>query len=152
MAGARAHEFDAVLCCKLDRFGRSMIDCVNLIQELDRLSIRFICATQPIDTDHRSANASLFLNIIAAFSEFERAMIRERVAAGMKRYSQDYESGKVGRSVQSRSGKNLAPHRPRRVFDRQKVRDLAAQGLSVRKIAKEMGVGRGTIERTLKGT
>ena len=56
----------------------------------------------------------------------------------------------MGKAVHSRSGKNLPPHRPRKVFDRKKVVELRRQGMSLRGIAKEMGIGLGTVTRTLK--
>jgi len=52
--------------------------------------------------------------------------------------------------VRSRSGKNLAPHRPKKIFDRDKVAQLRTQGLSVRQIAKKLGIGVGTASRTLQ--
>ncbi len=48
------------------------------------------------------------------------------------------------------TGKDLPPHRPRKIFDRQKVVELAEQGLSLRHIAKRMGIGLGTVSRTLQ--
>jgi DNA invertase Pin-like site-specific DNA recombinase len=40
-------------------------------------------------------------------AEFERKLIRERSAAGLRRYRSDYDSCKVGKETRSRSGKNL---------------------------------------------
>jgi site-specific DNA recombinase len=45
MADARMKKFDVLLCWKLDRFGRSLVDCLNNIQELGRCGIRFIAVT-----------------------------------------------------------------------------------------------------------
>ena len=45
--------------------------------------------------------------------------IRHEVLANHNR--EDYENGNVGKTVHSRSGENLPPHRPRRIFDRNKV-------------------------------
>ncbi len=59
-------------------------------------------------------------------------------------------SGKVGKTVHSRSGKDLPPHRPRKIFDRQKVVELSEQGLSLRQIAKRIGIGLATVSRTLQ--
>jgi transposase len=56
----------------------------------------------------------------------------------------------VGKTVYSRSGRNLPPNRPRRIFDREQVVRLRQQGLSMRQIAKKMGVGLGTVTRTLR--
>src|SRR5215468_1641028 len=58
-------------------------------------------------------------------------------------------AGKVGKTVRSRSGKNLPPFRPKRIFDRDKVGQLRAQGLSIRAIARKLGIGVGTAARTL---
>ena len=85
--------------------------------------------------------------MLGAAAEFERALIRERAQADQARYKQDFESGKVGRTVYSRSGRNLPPHRPRRVFDRDEVLRLRRQGWSYRQIAKSLGLGLGTSGR-----
>ena len=66
--------------------------------------------------------------MFGAAAEFERALTRERTQAGRLRYKQDFESGKVGKSVSSRSGRNLPPHRFKKVFDRQEVLRLRSQG------------------------
>jgi hypothetical protein len=47
----------------------------------------------------------------------------------------------VGKGVYSRSGRNLPPHRPRRIFDREQVVALRRQGLPLRQIAKKLGLG-----------
>ena len=60
-------------------------------------------------------------------------MIRERVCAGVKNARQ--------------KGKRLG--RPKAVFDRQRALELRQQGLSLPRIARELGVGLGTIARTL---
>src|SRR5262252_9427472 len=42
IADARARRVDAVICWKLDRFGRPLVNCVSAIQELSSLDVRFI--------------------------------------------------------------------------------------------------------------
>jgi hypothetical protein len=88
--------------------------------------------------------------VLGAAAEFERELIRERSKAGRARYLQDYRAGRVGKTVRSRSGKNLPPHRPKRIFDRDRVDQLRAQGLSIRQIAAKLGIGVGTAARTLQ--
>ena len=150
MEGAREGKFSCVLVWKLDRFGRSLVDCLNNIRELENYRVRFIAVTQGLDTDHKNPAARFLLQILGAAAEFERSLILERVQAGQARYRQDYLSGKVGKTVHSRSGKDLPAHRPRKIFDRQKVVELAARGVSLRQIAKRMGIGLGTVSRTLQ--
>src|SRR5262249_26112063 len=43
---ARARRFDCLLVWKLDRFGRSLVDCLNNIRTLEDHGIRFIATTQ----------------------------------------------------------------------------------------------------------
>ena len=112
--------------------------------------MRFIAVTQGLDTDHRNPASQFLLHVLGAPAEFERALIRERSQAGLKRYRQDYGAGTVGKEVRSRSGKNLPVGRPKRVFDRQTVIQLRIQGLSPRKIASGLGLGEGTVRRVVK--
>jgi hypothetical protein len=84
------------------------------------------------------------------YAEFERSLIRERTQAGQMRYKQDFENGRVGKTVYSRSGRNMPPHRPQKVFDREEVFRLRCQGRSYRQIAKSLGLGLGTVVRTLQ--
>jgi DNA invertase Pin-like site-specific DNA recombinase len=88
------------------------------------------------------------LHVLGAAAEFERELIRERSKAGRLRYLQDFRAGKVGKTVRRRSGKNLAPHRPKKIFDHARAAQLGAQGLSIREIAKELEIGVGTAVRT----
>jgi DNA invertase Pin-like site-specific DNA recombinase len=151
MDDARARKLDIALCWKLDRFGRSLLDCLANLRELDSHGVRFISTTQGLETDNRNPASRFLLQVLGAAAEFERELIRERSKAGRLRYLQDFQAGRVGRTVRSRSGKNLAPHRPKRIFDRDKVAQLRAQGLSIRAIAAKLGIGVGTAVRALQG-
>jgi len=135
MEDARLRRFDVVVVWKLDRFGRSLVHCVSAIQELAGLGIRFIAASQGLDTDESNPASKLLLHILAAVAQFERELIRERVQAGVRR----------ARAQGKRIG------RPRRVFDREEVHRLRRQRLSIAKIARRMGLGVGTVARTLNG-
>jgi DNA invertase Pin-like site-specific DNA recombinase len=79
----REGKFDGVLIWKLDRWARSLQE---LIMDIDNITARnkaFIVLTQPIDTT--SASGRLFMQILGAFAEFEREIIRERTIAGLER-------------------------------------------------------------------
>lgn len=54
MADARAGRFDCVPVWKLDRFGRSLRDCLNNLDTLKSAGVRFIANTQGIDTDEHN--------------------------------------------------------------------------------------------------
>jgi DNA invertase Pin-like site-specific DNA recombinase len=124
MADARKRRFDSVLVWKLDRWGRSVADSIRGIQELASLEVCFIAVTQNIDTDHANPMARFLLHIMAAFSELERELIRERTIAGV-------------RTARSK-GKVLG--RPRRVFRRDEVIRLREAGLSWRLISRRLGI------------
>ncbi len=124
MADARLRKFDAVIVWKLDRFGRSLVNCVAGIQELTSLGVRFIAVSQGLDTDESNPTSRLLLHILAAVAEFERELIRERVTAGVR--------------AAKAKGKQLG--RPKRVFRRDEAERLRAEGWSWRKIAAELDV------------
>jgi len=135
---ARRRKFDAILVWKLDRFGRSLVHCVGAIQELANLGVRFIAVSQGLDTDETNPAAKLLMHILAAVAQFERELIRERVAAGM-------------RTAQAHGTKTGNPiGRPRRVFDREQVLQLRGSGLSIEKVARELGIGVGTVVRVIQ--
>jgi DNA invertase Pin-like site-specific DNA recombinase len=150
MADAAARKFDCLLVWKMDRFGRSLVDRLNNIQKLERCRVRFIAVTQNLDTDQQNPASRFLLHVLGAAAEFERSLIRERTLAGQQRYRHDYAAGKVGKTVFSRSGKNLPPHRPKKIFNRDGAATLRAQGLSIRDIASRLGIGVGTVARTLQ--
>ena len=126
------------------------MDCLNNIRELGKNGVRFIAVTQKLDTDINNPASRLLLHVLAATAEFERELIRKRTRAGQLRYRADYAAGRVGMGVYSRSGRNLPPRRPLRIFDREQVAALRHQGLSLRQIAKKLGLGLGTVTRTLQ--
>src|SRR5690242_7365752 len=133
MKDAALRRFDAVLVYKLDRFGRSVRNCLDGIEALGSHGVRFLALSQSIDTDHANPTARLLLHILASVAEFERELIRERVCAGVRNARQ--------------KGKRLG--RPKRVFDRQRAVELRQQGRSLPQIARELGVGLGTVVRAV---
>jgi len=124
-----------VLVYKLDRFGRSVRNCLDGIEALRAHGVRFLAVSQNIDTDEHNPTSRLMLHILAALAEFEREMIRERVCAGVKNARQ--------------KGKRLG--RPKAVFDRQRAVELRQQGRSFPEIARELGIGLGTVVRAING-
>jgi len=106
MQRLRKREYDGVLIWKLDRWARSLTELVGEVTELTDKGLHFIVLTQPIDTS--SAGGRLFLQILGAFAEFEREIIRERTMAGLERAKAQ--------------GKKLG--RPRKSAIRKQIRDL----------------------------
>ncbi len=134
MDAARRRAIDAVIVWKLDRWARSMPHFVSSAQELASLDVRFIAITQGIDTDAANPTSRLMLNLLAAFSEFERDLIVERTRAGLARARR---AGHVG-------------GRPKVVVDRAKVATMAAAGFTQRKIAGSVGISAASVNRLLR--
>jgi DNA invertase Pin-like site-specific DNA recombinase len=80
LSDMRKKKFDAILVWKLDRIGRSLQHLLHIMQELQHKAIGFISYNQNIDTT--TPSGKLLFQIIGAFAEFEREIIRERVKAG----------------------------------------------------------------------
>jgi putative DNA-invertase from lambdoid prophage Rac len=55
----------------------------------------------------------------------------------------------MGKEVHSKSGKDLPVGRPKRIFARQRVFELRAQGICFRQIARRLAIGEGTVRRVL---
>jgi DNA invertase Pin-like site-specific DNA recombinase len=73
---------DCLVVWKLDRLGRSLLDLLQIMQELEERHIRFNSLTEAIDTSIPTGR--LMFHLLAAFGEFERNLIRERSAAGLE--------------------------------------------------------------------
>jgi len=146
-AGKRA--VDVILCWKLDRFGRSLLHCKTAIEQLRAYGVRFIVTSQNFDTDESNPTSRFLLHVLMAAAEFERELIHERSVLGQKRYRAQYEAGKIGKEIHSKSGLDLPVGRPKRIFARERVPELRAQGYSYRQIARQMKIGEGTVRRVL---
>ncbi len=151
LEAASRHEFDLILFWSLDRFSRE--GALATLQHLQRLTdygVGFRSFTEAY-LDSCGMFREAVISILAVIAKQERLRLSERTLAGIRRYREDFEQGKIGRSKQSKSGKNLPIGRPKVIFDRQKVQELRKNGLSLRQIACTLGVGLGTVHRTLDG-
>jgi DNA invertase Pin-like site-specific DNA recombinase len=126
---AHRRVFDAVLVWKIDRYGRSLKHLVNALADLSAYGVAFVSLRDNLDLSTPSGR--LMFQIIGAMAEFERALIQERVRAGL-------------RNAQAK-GRKLG--RPRRIVDSAKVAALRASGASWRAISRKTGVGVATLYR-----
>lgn len=84
MDAAKRGQVDIVIVWKLDRFGRSALDLLGNIRELEDAGVRFVALTQGIDIKPGGdAMGRLMLTMLAAVAEFERDLIRERTMLGL---------------------------------------------------------------------
>jgi DNA invertase Pin-like site-specific DNA recombinase len=80
---ATRREFNMVMAWSVDRLGRSLQDLIAFLSELHALKVDLYLHTQGINTTTPAGKA--MFQMMGVFAEFERAMIRERVNAGLKR-------------------------------------------------------------------
>ena len=132
MDDAMKRRFDAVVVWKLDRLGRSLSHLLKTLEEFKSLGIDFVAYNQNIDTT--TPTGRLMFSMIGAFAEFERELIRERVKAGME--------------TAREKGKHIG--RPYTEVDERKVQELRNQGLSIRKVAKELDIKPSRVQYVLK--
>jgi DNA invertase Pin-like site-specific DNA recombinase len=129
-------EFDVVASWSVDRLGRSLVDLVGLLQELHATGIDLYLHQQGVNTA-TPAGKALF-QMMGVFAEFEREMIRERVAAGLARAkAHGTKSGKrIGRPTVDKSVEGA-------------IVTLRSQGFGMLKIAKQVGCGVSVVQRVL---
>lgn len=93
-----------------------------------------MCITQAVDTDQQNPASKLLMTIMVAFAEFERAMIVERVKAGM--------------AAAKRRGVHCG--RKALVCDRNKVLELHLRGKSIRAISAALKLNRDKVHKIVR--
>jgi DNA invertase Pin-like site-specific DNA recombinase len=129
---AARREFDMVMAWSVDRLGRSLQDLVAFLSELHALKIDLFLRQQGLDTTTPAGKA--MFQMMGVFAEFERAMIQERVRAGIARARS--EGKRLGRPP-------IAPALAERIR-----KALATPGRpGVRVLAERFGVNVSTVQR-----
>jgi DNA invertase Pin-like site-specific DNA recombinase len=80
---ATHHRFDIIAAWSVDRLGRSLQDLVTFLNEINALELDLYLHQQALDTTTPVGRA--MFNVCGVFSKFERAMIQDRVKAGLAR-------------------------------------------------------------------
>jgi DNA invertase Pin-like site-specific DNA recombinase len=128
--GVARREFDQVAAWSVDRLGRSLQNLVAFLDELHAKGVDLYLHRQGLDTSTPAGKA--MFQMLGVFSEFERAMIVERVKAGLSRARNQ--------------GKQLG-RRPVSDAVVERIREQLATGAGILKTAKALGVGTGTVHR-----
>ena len=128
---AARRQFDIVMAWSVDRLGRSVQDLVSFLSDIHALKIDLYLHRQGIDTTTPGGKA--MFQMMGVFAEFGRAMIQERVRAGLARARAE--------------GTTLG--RPKIDFETEAAirRALQEGQVGVRKIAARFKVGTGTVQR-----
>lgn len=130
LKAATRREIDIVAAWSVDRLGRSLQHLVAFLDEIHGKRVDLYLHQQGIDTT--TAGGKGLFQMCGVFAEFERAMIQERIHAGLKR----------ARAAGKRLGRpTVAP------TVEAKVRALRRQGKGMIAIARQVGCGVGTVQR-----
>jgi len=124
-----------VVCWKLDRLGRSLTHLALVIDEMTHLQVPLVCTTQGIDTSNGNPVGKFQLGVLMAVAEFERAIIKERVLAGLS----------AARNRGVRLGRPATLNKRR-----DEVLELKAKGMGVRGIAREIGMPVASVFKLMK--
>ena len=131
---SKSRSFDRCIVYSLDRLGRSVVDVINTINELEEVGVNVFVVKNSIDTS--TSQGKLFTYFCSIFGEMERDMIVSRQKESIKRIRE--KGGKWGRG-------NLISQ-----DKRDSIVSLRTEGLSYRNICKELDVSLGSVQHTLK--
>jgi DNA invertase Pin-like site-specific DNA recombinase len=126
-------EVDMVAAWSVDRLGRSLTDLLDFLRELHAKGVDLFLHQQGLDTSTPSGRA--MFQMMGVFAEFERAMIRERVLAGLARAREQGVSLGRQRLEDSDAAKVTA------------IKRALAARRGVRQIARDLKTGVGTVLR-----
>lgn len=128
--GIARREFDLVAAWSVDRLGRSLQDLIGFLGELHAKQVDLYLHRQGIDTTTPAGRA--MFQMLGVFAEFERAMIQERVRAGLARARA--------------KGKTLG-RPPVSGAVEQRILDALRLGKGMRRTAADVGVGVSVVQR-----
>jgi DNA invertase Pin-like site-specific DNA recombinase len=138
MALAQSHSIDAILVTEMTRWGRSTIDLIETLQELQSWGVSLIAQTG-LQFDLNTPQGRLIAHLMASLAEFERDLVRERVRSGVA--AAKARGQKFGRQPGQRvKADKLSP----------KVLQMVQQGYSYRKIAASLHLSKTTVNDIVK--
>jgi putative DNA-invertase from lambdoid prophage Rac len=138
MALAQARSIEAIVVTELTRWGRSTIDLVHTLNDLQAWGVSLIAQTG-LQFDLRTAQGKLVASLMSALAEFERDLLRERIRSGI--------------AAAKARGKQFGRHPGHRIkSDRlaPKVLQRVEEGGSYREIGKELNISKNTVGDIVK--
>ncbi len=138
MALAQDRQIDAIVVTELTRWGRSAIDLIQSLQELQAWGISLRAQTG-LQFDLSTPQGKIIAGFMALLAEFERDVLSERIRSGIA--AARARGKQMGRRPGQRiKSDRLAP----------KVLELKKQGDSYRQIAKQLKISKNTVTDIVK--
>lgn len=132
LIAARQKKIDVIVVWKLDRWGRSLLDLIHTLQELQELVIGFVSITEALDLTTPTGRA--MAGMLGVFAEFEREILKERIKAGIHQAQKDGKH--CGRPASAKAKSKTIVTRYRRKE-------------SLSEIARGEGISRSSVRRIL---
>ena len=126
-------KFDLVMCWDISRLGRSLQHLVEFLSDIQSKNVDLYIHNSGLDTT--TSTGRMMFQMVSVFSEFERNIISERVRAGLERAKKNGK--KLGRRKNVNEGTSAA------------VRLVRENGMSIKKIARELTIGVGSVYNCL---
>jgi DNA invertase Pin-like site-specific DNA recombinase len=133
MSMVTRREIDLIACWSVDRLGRSLQHLVGFLGEINERRVDLYLHTQGLDTSTPAGRA--MFSMLSVFAEFERAILRERIMAGLAR----------ARAQGKRSGRPPLPP-----IEIERIKRTLASGMSINATARRHKVGVATVHRISK--
>jgi DNA invertase Pin-like site-specific DNA recombinase len=131
MTDVRKRKVDLILCWRLDRLGRSLKHLILTLDELQSVGVGFVSYNENLDLT--TSTGRLMFQLLGAFAEFERNLIKERVKAGLA--NAKAKGAKLGR--------------PSPEFDEDELIRLRKSGVTIRGIAERLNLRKSFVHKTL---
>jgi len=129
--------FDGILVLRLDRFGRSLRNLLDLLDRIRQKGKFFEAIDQGLKLNsQKDPMGDFMLSILGAAAQFERELISERVRDGMARARRQ---GKLIGRGKSEKTKRME----------KRILELRSQGESIRTIAQKTNIPRSTVSSIL---
>ncbi len=140
LSDARKGKFKLILVTGIDRIGRSTKHILTLFDELSHIGVHILSLRENLD--FTSPVGQMVLTVMASIAQLERQILAERIktALAAKKLRADRENNgwRCGRPPISANLKDKAV-------------ELRRKGFSVRRIAKQLGIGKTSVERAIRG-
>jgi len=127
-------KFNTIIGWDVSRFGRSMKEFVSFLSDMDEKGIGVIAVKNGLDTS--SSSGRMMMKLIGVLEEWNREMLIERTRAGLARTVAN--GTKLGRKKITNDTMTA------------KIIELRTAKKTIREIASEVGVSRGTVSNILK--
>lgn len=138
MKQAQARMIDAVLVTEMSRWGRSTLDLISTLQEMQSWNVSLIAQTG-FTFDLSTPQGKLVASMMASLAEFERDLLRERVKSGL-------QAAKArGQVLGRQQGQNYKQSK----FKDQVIK-LREAGKSYREIAEKLDIDKNTVMAIIK--